>query len=118
VTLVKIASVYMVIGLGMGIFMAMSQDHRLASVHSHLTLLGWATMALTGLVYIVVPASATGALAALHFWLHNLGLPLMLVSLGVYSYGNAAAEPVIGLGALTTFVALVLFAANVLRQAR
>jgi hypothetical protein len=117
VALIRIAAVYMVIGLGMGIFMAVARDHRLASVHGHLTLLGWATMALTGLVYIVMPPTARGALAASHFWLHNLGLPLMLVSLAAYSYGLAAAEPMIGVGAVVTAVALGLFAASVLRRA-
>ena len=114
--LVQIASVYMLIGLGMGLFMGMSQDHRLATVHSHLALLGWVTMALAGLIYMVAPACGRGALAASHFWLHNLGLPLMIASLGLYAYGRESAEPLIGVGSTIVFLSLSLFAASVIRN--
>jgi hypothetical protein len=117
-TLLKLAVIYMVIALGGGIFMGMSQDHTLSTVHSHLALLGWTTMALTGLAYVAVPALARSSLSRAHFWLHNLGLPVMIISLACYAYGYAAAEPLIGLGSILTFLALLLFALNVLKNAR
>ena len=59
VTLVKIASVYMMIGLVIGLIMGLSGNHALTSVHSHIGLLGWTTMVITGLVYIVRPSVQT-----------------------------------------------------------
>lgn len=117
-TLLKLAVIYMVIALGGGIFMGLSQDHTLSTVHSHLALVGWTTMALTGLAYVTLPALARSGLARAHFWLHNLGLPIMIISLACYAYGYAAAEPLIGLGSVITFLSLLLFAVNVLRNAR
>ena len=96
VTLVKIASIYMMMGLAVGLLMGLSGNHALVSVHSHISLLGWATMAITGLVYIVRPRCADSKLSHLYFWLHNISLPIMIFSLALYyGYGNPAAERLI-----------------------
>jgi len=115
VRLVQIASIYMVAGLGMGMFMGISQDFRLSSAHAHLALLGWVTLALTGLVYIARPAWSRGGLARAHFWLHNAGLPIMIVSLALFAYGYEGADAFIALGSTVVSAALLLFTIHVLR---
>jgi heme/copper-type cytochrome/quinol oxidase subunit 1 len=77
VTLVRISSLYLLVGLVLGLAMAIGKDFSLMSVHSHVLLLGWATLAIAGVVYLVVPRCAGSRLAAAHFWLHNLGLPVI-----------------------------------------
>jgi hypothetical protein len=72
-------------------------------------------MAPAGLVYLVCPRLAETRLARLHFWLHNAGLPVMMISLGFHSYGFAAAEPYLGLGSVLVVIGLGCFAANLLR---
>lgn len=116
ISLLKIAAVYMLVGLASGMFMAISKDHTLASAHSHLTLLGWTTMAITGVIYIVLPACAKSKLAGVHFWLHNIGLPLMICSLALFEYGNAAAEKFIGIGSIIVLLALLVFTINILKS--
>lgn len=111
--LVRIALLYMLVGLILGLAMAISHDWKLMSVHSHLLLLGWVTMAISGVFYIVEPRCANRRLAVLHFWGHNIGLPVMLVSLGFVQYGHGAAAPVIGVGATIVLASLVVFALNV-----
>ncbi len=111
--LVKIAAVYLVAGLFGGMYMAISHEHALATVHSHVTLLGWVTMAIAGLIYIVRPACAKSKLANLHFWLHNIGLPVMMVSLALFLSGNGQAEKVIGIGSIIVLVSLLVFTVNV-----
>jgi hypothetical protein len=118
VALVKIASVYLLVGLVMGMAMALAEDFRLASVHSHVLLLGWATLAITGIVYLVLPRCADTRLAAAHFWLHNLGLPLMMLSLSALHLGEPRAEPLVGLGSTLVIAGLALFTINVLRGAK
>jgi hypothetical protein len=118
VALVKIASVYLLVGLVLGLAMALAEDIRLVSVHSHLLLLGWATLAITGVVYLVLPRCAETRLAAAHFWLHNLGLPVMMLSLSAAHLGEARAEPLVGLGSILVMAGLSLFTLNVLRSAR
>jgi hypothetical protein len=116
VTLVRTAAVYLLAGLIMGQAMAIRQDFTLVSVHSHLLLLGWASLALTGVVYLVLPGCAESRLATLHFWLHNLGLPVMMASLTAMTLGERRAEPFIGLGSIAVIAGLGLFTINVFRN--
>jgi len=109
VALLRIASLYMLVSLALGMYMALTNDRVLVSVHSHIALLGWATMAVTGLVYLVVPGRAAHPLSRVHFWLHNAGLPVMMLSLALFEYGNAQAEPLIGLGSVLVLLSLVAF---------
>ena len=116
--LLRMAVVYLVAGLALGMYMAISQDHTLATVHSHVGLLGWTAMAIAGLVYVAVPACAANRLARWHFWLHTIGLPIMIGGLwALLATGNARIEPVVAAGSTLVTVSLVLFAANVLRHA-
>ncbi len=97
--------------------MGIGRDLSLLSVHSHVLLLGWATLAITGIVYLVLRGCAGTRLATAHFWLHHLGLPVMIGSLAAETLGNPRAEPVIGVGATLVAAGLGLFTMNVLRNA-
>jgi hypothetical protein len=117
IRLVRVASLYLLLGLVLGLAMGIGRDFSLVSVHSHVLLLGWATLALTGIVYLLLPGCAETRLAAAHFWLHNLGLPVMIASLAAETLGEARAQPFIGLGATLVVVGLAAFTLNVLRNA-
>lgn len=116
VALVRISAVYLTVSLVLGMVMAIREDFTLVSVHSHLLLLGWATLALTGIVYLVLPRCADTRLATAHFWLHNIGLPVMMASLAAEHSGLAQAKPLIGVGSTIVTVGLGLFAVNVFRS--
>lgn len=45
---IKAAVVYLVMGVGLGIYMGASGDHVMVPVHAHLNLLGWASLAPPG----------------------------------------------------------------------
>jgi hypothetical protein len=111
---IRIAVVYLLIGAIVGLAMGMSQQFTLAPVHAHLLLLGWASMALAGLIYHWYPAAGATRLARVHFWIHNLALPVFMVSLGMLLSGSEAALPFVATAATTMLVGLALFAANVL----
>ena len=59
----KIAVVYLVIGAVLGFTMGITQKFVLVPVHAHLLLLGWASLALAGLVYHLYPTASTTRLA-------------------------------------------------------
>jgi len=116
---VKIASVYMVAALVLGVVMGMTQSFALVSVHSHLGLLGWATMAIAGLVYIAAPRCGRSRLSRVHFWLHNTGLPLMVLSLVWKEYGSSVqAEKAVGIGSLLVLAALLFFTIKLFKNLR
>ena len=110
----KISVVYLVIGAALGFTMGITQKFVLVPVHAHLLLLGWASLALAGLVYHFYPAAASTRLARFHFWLHNLGLPLFMVGLGGLLTGTQSLFFLVIVGASAVIIGLVLFAANVL----
>jgi hypothetical protein len=110
---IKIAVIYLVLGVSVGLYMGMTQRFALTPVHAHLNLLGWASLALCGLVYAAFPAAAETRLAKVHFWLHTVGLPPLLVSLALMLSGNSALEPVVGILSMIVAAGILMFAINV-----
>lgn len=110
---IKIAVLYLVAGVTLGVIMGMRQSFGLAPVHAHLNLLGWASLALVGLVYHAYPAAAETRLARIHFWLHNIGLPPLMIALALMLSGNAAMEPVVGIFSLVVAAGIACFVVNV-----
>ena len=111
---IRIAVVYLVIGALLGYYMGITQQFALTPVHVHVTLAGWLTLAVAGLVYHLYPDAALTRLARAHFWLHNIGLPVFMVGLALMLTGSQGVMAVIAAGASTLLIGLVLFAANVL----
>jgi len=116
IRLLRISAVYLLLGLVLGLAMGISGDFLLMSVHAHLLLLGWAAMAVTGIVYIVLPQYSDNRLAAVHFWGHNLGLPVMMACLALQTYGYSRAEPGIAAGSMVVTVSLAMFTVNLFRR--
>lgn len=72
----------LIIGVLLGIGMGIQQDFQLAPVHAHLNLVGWASLALFGIVYRIYPELGASRLAKVHFL---LAAPSgVLFPLGVY----------------------------------
>jgi len=109
----KIAVVYLIVGVVLGLVMGLRQDFTLAPVHAHINLLGWASLALVGLIYHLHPAAATTKLARVHFWMHNLALPVLMGGLALALSGYPELGPVVGIGSVVMVAALIVFAVNV-----
>jgi hypothetical protein len=114
----KIAAIYLGIGVVAGIVMGILHQFQYAPVHAHLGLLGWASLALAGLIYHFYPEAALTRLAKLHFWMHNLGLPVFLLGLFISASDQEIAGPFLKIGALTTVVGVQLFVVNIVRNVR
>ena len=114
----QIAVVYLIVGASLGLYMGLTEVFVFAPVHAHLLLLGWASMALAGIIYHLYPSAGTTLLARIHFWMHNLLLPVFMVALALLLKGNPGAGPVVGIVAIAMLAALACFAANVLINAK
>lgn len=64
-----LAAISLVAGVAMGVYMAASHDFQLMPVHAHINLVGWASLALFGLVYRAFPELGGNRLARLHLLL-------------------------------------------------
>lgn len=111
----RIAAVYFVAAVTLGLYMGMTEKFTQVPVHAHLNLLGWVSMALFGLIYVAFPAAGQTRLAAWHFWIHNLSLPIFMALLFAMLAGNAALGPAVGITASVTLIGIVLFAINLWR---
>jgi hypothetical protein len=49
--------------------MGVNEDLQLVAVHTHINLVGWASLALFGVIYRLYPELAASRLALVHFWL-------------------------------------------------
>jgi hypothetical protein len=109
---IKLAVLYLIIGISLGMAMGASQNFTLRPVHAHVNLLGWTTMALAGLIYSVFPKAGASRLARLHFWLLNLALPVMMVALSMMLLGHMAFAPALVIAEIIAALAILAFAAN------
>lgn len=114
----KIAILYLIGGMSLGIYMGISRDFSWSPIHAHANLLGWVSLALVGLAYQLFPAMVYSSLAAMHFWMHNIGLPLMLGGLAFILRGNQSiGMPLTVLGSLLAFTSILCLAVNLWRNA-
>jgi cbb3-type cytochrome oxidase subunit 1 len=110
----RTAVIYVLAGMSLGIFMALSDDHSQMPTHAHMNLLGWVSMALYAVVYRLWPETARSALAPWHFWIANLGTLVVVVGVaGIMSGREETFGPVAGVGALLSLLGMLLFAAIV-----
>jgi len=118
IRMIRLAALYLVVGVTMGIVMGTMHQFTLAPVHAHINLLGFATLALAGVIYKAYPAAAETRLAHVHFWIHNLGLPIFMIGLAFALTGHEAFVPVVSVGATVVFVGVLVFAVNLWRAVR
>lgn len=111
---IKISAVYFAIGVLLGLFMSIAHDYHLSSVHVHINLLGWVSLAIAGIIYTLYQQAGTTRLAKIHFWLHNLSLPVMMLGLSFVVYGKTAVTPLLSISATILVVSILLFAINIL----
>jgi len=114
---IRIAVLYALLGIGIGIYMASSHDFTQRDTHAHANLLGWVSLALSGLIYHAFPSLAQHVLAKLHFWLQNIGLPITLLGIALIYGGNTGlGEPLAGIGSTIVALGFIALTVNVFRK--
>lgn len=114
---IKIASVFLIIGMSLGIYMGIAEDYEYAGLHAHINLVGWVTSGLYGLVYLLFPKINSNKLAKVHFWLHVIGTPILLASIWLFINNRTEAAMVFGIpGALIVLLAAIIFAVNLFKN--
>ncbi|MGP4108520.1 cytochrome-c oxidase [Virgibacillus sp. L01] len=117
VRFLKIAAVYFVLGVCLGLTMGITENFSFTSVHAHLNLLGWVSLALFGIIYYCFPKAGETKLATIHFWLHNIGLPLMQGTLFIMLLtSNHSIVVLTIIGSVMVVVGAILFLINVFKN--
>ncbi|WP_342515081.1 cytochrome-c oxidase [Sporosarcina sp. FSL K6-1522] len=114
-SLLKISVVYFMIGIAFGLYMSVTHVFNMTSVHVHITLLGWMSLALVGVFYHLYPNLGKTGLAKAHFWLHNIGLPVMMIAIALAILGvSPVFFPIATAGGAATLIGIFCFGFNVL----
>jgi len=114
----KSGILFLLVGMGAGIFMAAGHDHTIAGAHAHLNLLGFVVSSVYGTYYALFPAKADGLLPKLHWAGHTLAIVVMFPALAALLYGHLEFEPIVALSSIVAFLAAAVFAVVVFRPAR
>lgn len=112
----KVAIVFLLVGLVVGLHMSMTNNHGATAAHAHINLVGWVTSALFGTYYALHPAKAATKLAAIQFAVYVLGCVVMCPMLYFLVTGNPEVEPAVAGGSLLVFLGVALFAAVVFQK--
>lgn len=112
---IKLAVLYFIIGIALGLFMSATIQLKWAAAHAHVNLVGWASTAIIGLIYTAYPKAGLNILGKWSFWLYNVGLPFLLISMFMVQIPGA-----IGFAHIFTFsgggalaLGVILFIVNV-----
>ncbi|MFK4998869.1 cytochrome-c oxidase [Bacillus sp. N9] len=99
--------------------MSMFHVFNLATVHVHVNLLGWMSLSIAGILYISFPQLSETTAAKTHFWLHNLGLPVMMFSIALAILNvSDVFFPIATIAGAVTVIGIFFFGYNVLRNLR
>lgn len=104
----RLGAIYALFGMALGIHMAASTDFTLAPVHAHLNLLGWVSVMIYGLVYMVFKDRPVTKLMKLHAVLAHAGLWAITAGLFVFLLGRGSDVLAI-IGSLLTILSMVVF---------
>lgn len=103
----SVAVLQALVGMGAGIFMGITGDYTLAPAHAHSNLLGWVSMAIFGLYYVLVPDVAARRLAMVHFWLALVANIVFPIGIGLVVTGKGETLSIIG--SLLEVLSMLLF---------
>jgi hypothetical protein len=113
----RLAVLFVVAGMAMGIGMAAAQDHSIMPAHAHLNLLGWVSLFLFGIYYERRPALDMSRLAVIQVGLWSAGTVILTIAVAGIHLGYEAMDPVAALASLVVLAAMLLFGYFVFRPA-
>jgi peptidoglycan/LPS O-acetylase OafA/YrhL len=106
----RLAVLFVVVGIAMGIGMAASQNHAIMPAHAHLNLLGWVSLFLFGIYYERRPALDRSRLALVQVGLWSAGTVILTIAVAAIHLGYTAADPIAAVASLLVLAAMLLFA--------
>ncbi len=114
----RLAGIYLLAGMAMGIGTGAAQNFALVAAHAHINLLGWVTLAPAAVIFTVRSDTSTARLAWSFCWLCNLALPPTVLGLSLELLGHTQWTPVAMAVQLALYAAAILFVANLIVSAR
>ncbi|MCP1156584.1 cytochrome-c oxidase [Bacillus infantis] len=116
---IKASVIYFFIGISLGYYMGVSDLFQFTSAHAHINLLGWVSLAITGLIYHVFPVAGENKIATIHYWFMMIGIPLLTFAMILFGLGKfEIGGPLSGIGGTLTLIGVLLFTINVIKNVK
>ncbi|HZH09312.1 MAG TPA: hypothetical protein VEZ24_02980 [Microvirga sp.] len=113
----RLAVLFVIAGMAMGIGMAATQNHAIMPAHAHLNLLGWVSLFLFGIYYERRPALNVSRLAMIQVLLWSTGTVVLTIAVAAIHLGYTAADPVAGISSILVLAAMLMFGYFIYRPA-
>jgi len=105
---IAIGSLWLVVGMLLGIGMGAAHNFALAPLHAHINLIGFVSHAIFGMAYRHWPALKDSPLAPYQFWIFVIASPITLIGL-YFTVMNGPELPTI-IGSIAVLAGAALFA--------
>jgi hypothetical protein len=113
----KLAVLFVIAGMAMGIGMAATHNHSIMPAHAHLNLLGWVSLFLFGIYYKLNPTLEESRLALVQVIVWSVGTVVLTIGVAAIHLGYSAAEPITAVASFVVLAAMLVFAYLVFRPA-
>ena len=104
------AILYGVLGIALGLAMAIAHDHSQRSTHAHINVIGVISFFLFALFYRQWGAQVSRLVARVHFWLAQAAMLGMTIGLWLFYDGQTQFEAVAAISATTYGASFLVFA--------
>jgi cbb3-type cytochrome oxidase subunit 1 len=104
------AIVYGLLGMSMGLEMAISNNHGQMPTHAHTMVIGWISFFLFGLFYHQFGNAVSRVLSLIHFWVAQCALIGLIIGLRLVYSGHPQFEPIAAVSATTYALSFLVFA--------
>jgi peptidoglycan biosynthesis protein MviN/MurJ (putative lipid II flippase) len=112
----RLAVLFALIGIILGVYMASSHNHTLGQAHAHINLIGWVSLFLIGLFYERRPQFDKSAGARWQVIIYTIGAVMLNASMAALLLGNAGAEPGAAAGSILVLGSMLWFGWLVFRN--
>jgi hypothetical protein len=107
---------YGLLGMSLGLHMAITQNHGQLPTHAHIMVIGWVSFAIFGLFYSAYGDSVPKSLSYLHLVLAQLAMIGMAIGLGLIYSGRPQYEPIAAVSATGYAISFLIFAIGAVRS--
>ncbi len=112
-TWIKLAVLYLILGISVGLFMSYTLQLNWAAGHAHVNVVGWLTTLGIGAVLSIYPHLAQNGLGKATFWLYHIGVPMFLFSTFYVQIDPGVAHIFTFIGGPMFLLAIILFGINI-----
>ncbi len=104
------AIIYGLLGMLLGLAMAIAHDHGEMVTHAHIMVIGWLSFSLFGFYYFEFGNVMSRTLSLLHFWIAQVSLIGLVIGLWLFYYGRTQYEPIAAVSSIANAFSFLVFA--------